>query len=232
MIFSFHYVRTDIRTTLLALGRPPSPARVPGLVHAECMTRMTLGAPLWSPERMQLRHLTLFAGWERPEALEEFLARNRLGRVLASGWHVRMAFVRRWGHVDAFGGLPESVGAVDPSSPVVAVTLARMRLPEVPRFIQWGRPVEALVRDHPGTTLALGALRLPRTVSTFTVWSTQEAMRAMVRGHGSGDRPGRHAEAMAERERRDFHHQFTTLRFLPISEHGTYEGRTGLVPGL
>ncbi|MBN8249665.1 MAG: hypothetical protein J0L84_19775 [Verrucomicrobia bacterium] len=232
MIFSFHYVRTGVWTTLRALSRPPSRAEVSGLVHAECMTRMTLGAPLLSPERIQLRHLTLFAAWENSDALDEFLANTRLGRVLASGWHVRMSFVRRWGHVDAFGDLPERIGSTDPSHPVVAVTFARMRLPEVPRFIHWGRPVEALVRDHPGTTLAMAAVRFPRTVSTFTIWSSQEAMLSMVRGHGGGDRPGRHAEAMAERERRDFHHQFTTLRFLPLSEHGTYDGRTGLVPGL
>jgi len=185
-----------------------------------------------SPERMQLRHLTLFAAWDHAAALDDFLANARLGRVLATGWHVRMSFVRRWGHVDGFGGLPESVGSTDPSTPVVAVTIARMRLLEVPRFIRWGRPVEELVRDHPGTTLAMAAVRLPRTVSTFTVWSSQEAMLSMVRGQGSGERPRRHAEAMAERERRDFHHQFTTLRFVPISEHGSFDGRTRLVPGL
>lgn len=28
----------------------------------------------------------------------------------------------------------------------------------------------------------------------------------------------------------DFHHEFTTLRFRPLSEHGTWEGQTGLVP--
>ena len=36
--------------------------------------------------------------------------------------------------------------------------------------------------------------------------------------------------AMVERERRDFHHEFTTLRFRPLSEHGTWEGRR-VVPG-
>lgn len=42
----------------------------------------------------------------------------------------------------------------DTNAPVVAVTLARMKLPEVPGFIRWGRPVEKLVRNHPGITLA------------------------------------------------------------------------------
>ena len=42
--------------------------------------------------------------------------------------------------------------------------------------------------------------------------------------------PARHAAAMAERERRDFHHEFATYRFRPLSEHGAWEGRTGIVP--
>ncbi|AQP51483.1 hypothetical protein BW733_12350 [Tessaracoccus flavescens] len=37
---------------------------------------------------------------------------------------------------------------------------------------------------------------------------------------------------MAERERRAFHHEFTTLRFRPLAEHGTWDGRAGYVPGL
>ena len=114
--------------------------------------------------------------------------------------------------------------------PVVAVTLARMKLPQVPRFIHWGRPVEELVRDHPGTTLAIAAMRLPRTVSTFSVWRSQREMLDMVRGHSSVPRPDRHAAAMAERQRKDFHFEFTTLRFKPIAEYGNWEGRTRILP--
>lgn len=230
MIFSYHFAQTNVATTLRALIQPPTQARVPGLIHAECLTRMTLGAPVFSPARMQLRNLTMFAAWENEGALERFLADVPLGRVFAGGWHVRMNFLRRWGHVDALAGLPETSGEVDPAAPVVAVTLARMRLPEVPRFIRWGRPVEKLVRDHPGKTLALAAMRLPRTVSTFSIWSSQEAMLAMVRGHSDVEQPRRHATAMAERERKDFHFEFTTLRFAPLSEHGSFDGRTNLVP--
>jgi hypothetical protein len=40
----------------------------------------------------------------------------------------------------------------------------------------------------------------------------------------------RHAAAMNERERKDFHLEFTTLRFRCISEHGSWQGRTSIVP--
>ena len=42
--------------------------------------------------------------------------------------------------------------------------------------------------------------------------------------------PHRHADAMAERDRRDFHHEFATFRFRPVSEHGAWQGRSGIVP--
>ncbi len=229
-VFTFHFAKTGIGTTVGALCRPPTGQQVPGLMHAECMARMTLGAPILSPARMQLRCLTMFAAWESDAAIDDFLAGTPLGRALAAGWHVRMEFQRRWGHVSEFDGLAESVGAQDPAAPVVAVTLARMKLPQVPRFIHWGRPVEELVRDHPGTTMAIAAMRLPRTVSTFSVWTSQRAMLAMVRGQSAVPRPERHAAAMVERQRKDFHFEFTTLRFKPLAEYGNWEGRTHIIP--
>jgi hypothetical protein len=191
---------------------------------------MTLGAPILSPARFQLRNLTMFAAWESNVAIDEFLSGTKLGRRLAAGWHVRMTFQRRWGYVSEFDGLPESVGEQDLASPVVAVTLARMKLPQVPRFIRWGKPVEELVRDHPATTLAIAAVRLPRTVSTFSVWTSLQEMVEMVRGDSSMPQPERHAVAMAERRRKDFHFEFTTLRFRPIEEYGNWEGRTNIIP--
>ncbi len=229
-VFTFHLAKTNMLTAVGALYRPPTGQQVRGLKHAECMTRMTLGAPILSPARMQLRHLAMFAAWESEGAIDEFLGGTTHGRVLATGWHVRMAFQRRWGHLTEFDGLAESVGEQDPAAPVVAVTLARMKLPQVPRFIYWGKPVEELVRDHPGTTLALAAMRLPRTVSTFSVWTSQQEMVDMVRGHSAVPRPERHAVAMVERERKDFHFEFTTLRFKPLAEYGAWEGRTNIIP--
>ncbi|MBX3013935.1 MAG: hypothetical protein KF832_20605 [Caldilineaceae bacterium] len=230
-IFTFHLGKAQLATTVKALYRPPTGQAVPGLIHAECLAKMTLGAPVLSPARMQLRQLAMFAAWESPGAIDAFLANTALGRTLATGWHVRLAFQRRWGYIREFDGLAESVGEQDPAAPVVAVTLARMKLPQVPRFIRWGKPVEELVRDHPGTTLALAAMRLPRTVSTFSVWRSQQEMVEMVRGHSAVPRPKRHAAAMVERARKDFHFEFTTLRFRPIAEVGTWEGRTNIIPG-
>jgi hypothetical protein len=55
-------------------------------------------------------------------------------------------------------------------------------------------------------------------------------MEEMVHGRSDVADPARHARAMAARERRDFHHEFATFRFRPTSEHGSWQGRSGIVP--
>lgn len=230
MLHSFHLAEVGPGTTVRALARPGLARRVPGLVHGEPLAGMRLGAPVVSPDRMQLRTAALFAAWEDEDALDRFLAHDRLGAVLARGWHVRLQFLRRWGSVAELADLPAEAGPTVPDEPVVAFTLARTRLPETARFIRWGRPVERLVRDHPATTLALAGMRPPRTVATFSVWTSAREMTGMVHGRGDGEGARRHADAEQERRRRDFHHEFTTLRFRPVAEHGTWQGRTGIVP--
>lgn len=233
-IHSFHLAEVPRATAARALFTDPRRHPVPGLEHVQHLSLMTLGAPAVSLERLQLTRLGVFAQWESEQALEDHLDRDRLGRHLADGWHVRLEFVRRWGAVTGLERLPLHASTMDPGEPVVAVTLAHLRLPELSRFFRWGRPVEQQVRDHPGATLALAAVRPPRTFSTFSVWRSVREMRDMVEGRasagGSEMETGRHAGAMAEREREDFHHEFTTLRFRPLSEHGEWQGRRGIVP--
>ncbi len=229
VVHTFHLAKPGLWRTLAALVRPPSSATVAGLHHAECMMPMRLGASIISPARWQVRRLAMFAAWENEPAIDEFLQHTRLGRELARGWHVRLRFLRRWGEVAAFDGLPASAGGTDPDAPVVAVTLARLKPLQVPRFIRWGVPVERLVRDHPGTTLALAAARWG-TISTFSVWRSAREMTDMVHGRSSVTDPGRHAAAMVERRRKDFHAEFTTLRFTCLGEYGAWEGRTSIVP--
>lgn len=230
-VFSYHLVKTSYIAAIRAILFPPGPDNTPGLIHAECMTAMTLGSAIFSPSRMLLRQVVVFAQWEEEAAIDRFLAQHRLGRILAKGWHTRLAFLRQWGKVDAFV-MPEPSAKDDPDAPVVAVTIARMKLTAVPRFIHWGRPVEKLVRDHSGTTLSLASIRLPRTVSTFSVWKSQKEMTDMVRGHSAVPAPQRHINAMKERERKDFHFEFTTLRFRAISEFGTWNGNANFIPTL
>lgn len=229
-IFSFHLLEATPATTLGAFCRPPTKSKNSGLCHAECMFAMTLGSPILSPERMQLRKLAMFASWENEEALDTFLTKSKLGCKLAAGWHVRLRFLRQWGQFSEFDNLPESVPDADPDQPIVAVTLARLKFSEVFRFVRWGKPVEQLVRDNPNTTLAMAAMRPACTFSTFSVWRSQRDMSDMVHGRNCCLGARRHADAMIERERKDFHYKFTTFRFRAVSEHGTWLGRKNIIP--
>ncbi len=228
-VFTYHLVRTSFLTAFKAFLFPPKPKNNPGLVDLECMTAMTLGSPIFSPKRMLFRQVAVFAQWENEEAIERFLSHDSFGKVLAKGWHVRLAFMRQWGRLSKFS-FPREELIIDDNEAVVAVTIARMKLPQVPRFIKWGRPVEMLVRDHPGTTLSLASIRLPNTVSTFSVWKEQKAMTDMVHGHSKVPQPKRHINAMKERDRKDFHFEFTTLRFKPLSEFGEWKGKSNYLP--
>jgi len=222
MIHSFHLALLPPSATVRALRRAPQAV---GLRHAECLALMRLGSPAISVERMQLRRLAMFAEWEAESALERFLAEDTLGRWLADGWHVRLQYLRRYGEIAALAGLPVRAGEWDLDEPIVAVTLARLKLPELPRFLKWGRPVERLVAHHPGTTFATAAVRPPRTFSTFTIWRSVRDMTDMVHGRSAVPQAHRHAVAMAEQHRRDFHHESAFMRFRPLSEHGTWDGR-------
>lgn len=229
-VFSYHLVQTSFLSGLKAILLPPKPGRIPGLVQWECMHCMTLGSAVFSPSRLLLRQIAIFAQWENEAALNQFLEQNNFGKIVSKGWHVRLEFMRQWGSIAGFKIPAATISPDTPDAPVVAVTIARMKLPEVPRFIHWGRPVEKLVRDHPGTTLSLASIRLPRVVSTFSIWKSQKEMTDMVRGHSSVPQPKRHLDAMRERERKDFHFEFTTLRFRPIAEYGSWKGQSNYLP--
>jgi len=231
-VFSYHIVRVSFISAIKILLFPPDPSKIPGLIHAEYMSAMALGAGIFSPSRILIRQLVVFAQWENEELLDHFLLKHPVGITLQKGWHTRLLFLRQWGSIRAFNVSKEPVLLIDQNAPVVAVTIARMKLPEVPRFIRWGRPVEKLVRDHPATTLSLASISLPRTISTFSVWQSLREMTDMVHGHSAVPHPDRHANAMKERNRKDFHFEFTTLRFKAISESGKWQGRSNIIPGI
>ncbi|GAA3671150.1 hypothetical protein GCM10022237_33610 [Nocardioides ginsengisoli] len=223
-LHSFHLAELPPHVTTRALARPPAAAR--GLRHAECMAMMRLGAPTVSAERLQLRRIAVFAAWEDAAALDRFLDADPLGRRLAEGWHVRLQYLRRYGEVAALAPLPQRAGDWDPDEPIVAVTLARLRLPELPRFLRWGKPVERLVAGHPAAVFSTAAMRPPRTFSTFSIWRSVREMTSMVHGRDPAvaEAPS-HAVAMTEQRRRDFHHESAFMRFRPLSEHGVWQGR-------
>ncbi len=187
---------------------------------------MNLGDPIISPQRYGLKNFAFFAWWRSETFLDEFLQRPT-HRFFAEGWHVRLRLYRRWGEISELKKALVAPHPVAPDQPIVAVTLARLNLLQTRRFIKWGKPVEAQVRDHSGQTLALADFRPLRTFSTFSIWKNESEMLNMVHGR---NRPGdgeSHKLAMQERARQDFHREFSTMRFIPLKETGSWNGKSG-----
>lgn len=213
-IFSFHVVNSNP----ISVGKELLLTRkIPGLKHSESMVSMRLGSPVTQPYRYGLSQLVFFARWENEQALINFLATKGLGSVLQHGWHIRLKFYRRWGFISELDNMPENSLNPNPDSPVVAITLARLKVTETLRFLKWGKPVERLVRDHDGKTFAMAAMRPLNTLSTFSIWKNEAEMIQMVSGKTL------HADAMGEQRKNSFHHEFSTMRFIPLGEFGERE---------
>ncbi len=229
-IFSYHLVKIPFALAVKGLFTIPIDTNTKGLVHVEYMSAMTLGSPIISTSRFLINQVAIFAQWENEDALKNYLKNEKFGNVLSKGWHVRLVFMREWGKITGFKIPEEKAILENESSAVVAVTIARMNPLAIPRFLKWGRPVEKLVRDHSGTILSLASIKFPNTVSTFSIWKTEKEMISMVHGHSNMPKPKRHSDAMKERNRKDFHFEFTTLRLKPVSEFGMWKGHQNFIP--
>ena len=228
-IFSYHVVQAPFFRVAARLLSSRALRSVPGLHHAECLLHMNMGRAVSSPGRYRWNSLVLFAFWEDEAHLDAFLAAPPYKVFERPAWHMRMRFYRRWG---SFTGLDEAklyTEHASPEGPVAAVTLARLRLSQTLRFARVGKPVESQVRDHPGLIQGAVAFRPLNKFSTFSVWESEEAMRDMVRGRREADGT-HHRDAMIERARKPFHYEFTTMRFVPLSEHGQWPGGPRLLP--
>lgn len=229
-LFTYHLIKLSFFSALKNVLFPINKTYIKGLIHAETMSAMELGSSIFAPTRLFSRTIIVFAQWENENSFTEFLQTNSLGKELSKSWYLKLKYVKQWGSISHFNIPKNQIEIDNENQAVVAVTLARMKYTEIPRFLRWGRPVEKLVRDHSGTTLSLASIRYPNLISTFSIWKSQKEMSEMVHGHSKMENPKRHSNAMKERSRKDFHFEFTTLRFLPISEHGTWNGKPNYLP--
>jgi hypothetical protein len=227
-IFTYHLFQLPLVQALIRTFCPLKIKNANGLIHSEIMSVMELGAPILSVSRFFSKTFVFFAQWETEEHFNVFLQSHRMGEYLAKGWIVKLRLIRKWGHLSGFDLRHCEEDTDSDASLVLAVTLAKMKPAEIPRFLRWGRPVEQLVRDHPGCSFSLASIRYPNLISTFSIWQNKREMIEMVRGHSDVAQPSRHIDAMKERNRKDFHFEFTTLRFRPIAEIGTWNNASML----
>lgn len=80
----------------------------------------------------------MLARCESEDAIDRFFESTLLGRKLADGWHVRLGPLRAT--FNALSDLPADIGPIGPDEPVVAFTLARMKLPQLAAVPSLGSP--------------------------------------------------------------------------------------------
>lgn len=218
-VFSFHYFEVPIYKLPFYLFFYLKQKKTKGLIHSESFLPMQLGASLFSKKRYHLSQIGLIAFWQSEEDLNQFLHLSR-NHPIHSSWQMRLRLYRRWGKISE---LDSAVLYPKPSkedTTMVAITLARLKISQLFRFTKWGRPVEKQVRDHSGQRFAFAAFRPFRNFLTFSIWNSEHEMIQMVQGLEPSKDGLEHKEAMAERNRKDFHTEFTTLRFEILKEEG------------
>lgn len=228
-VFTYHLVKTSYLKALKAIIFPIKPKKIEGLIYMETMTCITLGSPIFSLDRFLANKISVFAQWENQAAIDNFFKQHTFGKILDKGWHTRLVLIRQWGKLNDLNVSIDGNYEISADATIVAVTIARMKFLQIPRFIRWGKPAEKIVKEHLGATLSAASIRFPNTISTFSIWKSLKEMTDMVYGHRTMKDPKRHLNAMTERTRKNFHYEFTTLRFLPIAEFGTWNGKTKFI---
>jgi len=221
MIASVHIANVGPRSTLSVLRKAPKPAEVGGLRNAEVALTAPLSASVLA--RPDLGRVALVAFWDDDEALDHFLAGHPVARELAGGWHLRLEALRAFG---TWPGLPAdtpTTRTVDHDGPVAALTIGRLRLSQTVRFLRTSAKAEAGVLGAPGLVWATGLAR-PPLVSTFSLWESTRALATYAFGRAATAHP----DAIAEGERKSFHHRQAFIRFRPYASVGGLGGRNPL----
>jgi hypothetical protein len=217
MIVSVQIAKVGARAGLGVLARPPRADRVPGLRHAEAVftapiTEKLLPAPDFGT-------VGLIAAWENEGSLERFLASHPLAARLSGGWQVRLEPLRVSGAWPEVPDLLEHQQPVADDEPVVVLTIGRTKPWRLPPFLRAAAAAEAEIVKEPGLLATTGFGRLPRLVSTFSVWRSAAEMRDYAYREG-----GAHRAAVAADSAHPFHFSSAFIRFRPLASGGNWNG--------
>lgn len=97
--FSYHLVKLSFSSALKMMIKA---GKIEGLIHAETMSAMVLGSPIFSKSKFFNNENAVFAQWENEDSLDKFLERDPKGKSLAKGWHLKLDFLRKWGKISYF----------------------------------------------------------------------------------------------------------------------------------
>jgi hypothetical protein len=213
----------DLRPTraLRTLLDRPRGATIAGLRQAQVAVATPLeGSGLPRPT---LRRVGLIAFWDDDASVDAFLGSHPLAETFAGGWRARLRPLRAHG---TWPGLPDDIPRsriADSEGPAIVLTLGRLRLTHVRRFLRASRPAERAALDARGFVWGT-ALARPPFVATCSLWDGARALASYA--YGSPD--AGHPRAIAEQQRKDFHKRSAFVRFRPYDVVGALSGTNPL----
>jgi hypothetical protein len=220
MIATVQLVDLGPAGTLRAIMRRPKPRDTPGLRSAQ----VAVFAPLALSGPPPLSRAGLIAFWDDHDGFDRFLDGDPIGERFAGGFQARLRPLRAHG---SWPGLPADVPqtrAVEHDGPAVVLTLARLRVSQVVRFLRASRPAERAAVASDGMIWGSAAVRLP-FLATVSIW--QDARLAATYAYGR-QQPA-HSHAISEQQRKDFHRQSAFIRFVATRLEGSLGGLNPLV---
>jgi hypothetical protein len=171
--------------------------------------------------------VALIAAWEDDAARDRFESTHPLAERLAAGWHLRLEPLRISGAWPEVPDLLDATRPVDDAEPVVVLTIGRTKPWRLPPFLRAAAGAEADALKEPGLLAKTGFGRLPRLVSTFTVWRSATEMRDF-----SYRARGAHQAAVAADRSHPFHFSSAFIRFRPYASDGAWDGVDPLAEAL
>jgi len=223
VIASVHIADVGPAAALRILARPPRPASVTGLRHAN----VAVAAPLSSSvtAKPQPGRIALLGFWDDDDAIDRFEADDPVAERLAGGWHSRLEPLRMHG---SWPGVPTDLPtgrSVDHEGPAVVLTLGRLRISQAPRFLRTSAKAEGAAVEAPGMLWGTGLAR-PPFVATCSLWESSAALST----YAYGRRDPSHPDAIHAGDEKDFHKQSGFIRFRPYRSAGSLGGRNPLAP--
>ena len=174
MIVTVDIAELGTKEGIEVLARPPRADRTPGLRHAETAFTAPISRRLLPLPSLGTCGLVVVG--VRQGARGE--SSHPLAQRLAGGWTVRLEPLRISGAWAEVPDLLEATRPVDDAEPVAVLTIGRTKPWRLPPFLRAAAAAEADALAAPGLLAKTGFGRLPRLVSTFTVWRSAAEMRA------------------------------------------------------
>jgi hypothetical protein len=198
-ITEFASARSAWRWRRSARRRLPT---TPGLVLAKAMPFIGSGASAgFGAGLPALRHQVLLTAWRRATDFERFLGQPLVQRLATdtknSWWSLFDVVSTRGTH---YGSAPLSSNETAAAGPFAALTLGRVQLLSLPRFLREGVRLGSFTHDARGLISAVSAGWPPTGNCTISIWGSEKDMLgfAYKDAEGHGDTVRRDPPILAE----------------------------------